>query len=296
MLWMNTHFYINIATTIISMSMMLPIALLLDGIFRKLLAKAHNRVGPSILQPFYDLIKLFEKKGSDSAGYKSLFFRVVPVLYFLSTYSLFLFILNVIQFQFDFILLIYMIVLSSALYILLGLVSNSPFGVFGSMRDMLLMICYEVALTVCIFSFIIYTDAFSLSQVNQSWLIFKLPLVSICMIVITLVETRITPFDTTDAEPEIMGSVETEFSGRSLGLLELSRQLRLLFFILLLIRFLFNPVIAVSFVLLFILVFFILLFSEATSARFRADQAFNWLIIVLMLSVIGFIRIHFLVW
>jgi len=293
---MNTLFYTNIAITIIRMLILLPVALLLDGIFRKLLAKAQNRVGPSILQPFYDLAKLFEKAESDSVGYKSIFFRIVPVLYFLSTYSLFLFVLDIVHFQFDFILLIYMIVLSSALYILLGLVSNSPFGVFGSMRDMLLMICYEVALTVCIFSFVVYSDVLTLNQMASSWLFLKLPLASLCMIVIALVETRITPFDTAEAEPEIMGSIETEFSGKGLAFLELSRQLRFLFFILLLLRFLFNPINAVAFTVFFTLLFLILLFSEATSARFRTDQTFNWLIIVLMISVAEFIRIYFVVW
>ncbi|MBL7169998.1 MAG: NADH-quinone oxidoreductase subunit H, partial [Candidatus Aenigmarchaeota archaeon] len=251
------------------------------------------RVGPPIIQPFYDIVKLFGKKKSDSKGQKSILFRLVPFLYFISTYALFLFILGIVKFQFDFILFIYIIILSSAMYILLGLVANSPFGAFGSMRDMLLMICYEIALTVCVFSFVVYSDVLSLSQLNESWLILKLSLASLCMIVVALVETRITPFDTAEAETEIMGSVETEYSGKSLGFIELSRQLRLLFFILLLIKFLFNPATGISFILFFILMFFILLFSEVTTARYRTDQTFNVLLFVLTLSVIEFIRLYF---
>ncbi len=290
------NFYISIVITIIRMLIILPIALLVDGIFRKMLARMQNRMGPSILQPFYDVIKLFKKEDSDSRGYKSLFFRIIPFLHFISTYSLFLFILGIIHFQFDFILFVYIIILSSALYILMGLVSNSPFGVFGSMRDMLLMICYEVGLVVVLFTFFVYVDVLSLEQLKQNWLVLKLPLGSLCLVIITLVETRITPFDTAEAEPEIMGSVETEYSGKGLGFIELSRQLKFLFFILLLVRFLFNPTSPLTFVLLFILTFFILLFSEATSARYRTDQTFNWLIIVLMIAVAEFIRIHFVVW
>jgi ech hydrogenase subunit B len=278
------------------MIVVLPLAILIEGIFRKLLAKMQNRVGPPILQPLYDLLKLFQKKQSDSKGYQSVFFRVVPFLYFLSTYSLFLFLPGIINFQFDFILFIYLIILSSALYILLGLVSNSPFGAFGSIRDMFLMISYEVVLTVSLFVFIIYSNALSLNQITGQWLILKLPLASLCMVVVALVETRITPFDTSEAEPEIMGSIETEYSGTGLGFIELARYLRLFFFILLLTKLLFNPNDIFSFTLLSFLMFFILLFSEATSARYRMDQTFNVLVIILMLSVIEFIRVYFWVW
>jgi len=290
---MNIHFSINIVTTIIKLLGIIPLALLVDGIFRKLLARMQNKVGPPIIQPFYDIVKLFGKKRSDSKGYKNILFRIIPFLYFLSTYSLFLFLLGIVKFQFDFILFIYIIILSSAMYILLGLVSNSPFGAFGSMRDMLLMICYEIALTVSLFSFIVYSDVLSLSQLNESWLILKLPLASLCLVVVALVETRITPFDTAEAETEIMGSVETEYSGKGLGFIELSRQLRLLFFVIMLTKFLFNPVGILYFILFSVLMFFILLFSQATTARYRMDQTFNVLIIVLIVSVIEFIRIHF---
>ena len=293
---MNIHFSTNIVVNIIRMLAVIPLALIVDGIFRKLLARMQNRVGPPIIQPFYDIVKLFGKKKSDSRGYKSIFFRVIPVLYFLSTYGLFLFISGIISFQFDFIMFIYMIILSSALYILLGLVSNSPFGIFGSMRDMLLMICYEVALTISLFSFIVYSDVLSLNQLNESWMILKLPLASLCLLVVALVETRITPFDTAEAESEIMGSVETEYSGKGLGFIEMSRQLKLLFFVIMLTKFLFNPVGILSFVLFSILIFFILLFSQATTARYRMDQTFNILLIVLILSVIEFIRLYLLVW
>jgi NADH-quinone oxidoreductase subunit H len=182
------------------------------------------------------------------------------------------------------------------LYILLGLVSNSPFGAFGSIRDMFLMISYEVVLTVSLFVFIIYSNALSLNQITGQWLILKLPLASLCMVVVALVETRITPFDTSEAEPEIMGSIETEYSGTGLGFIELARYLRLFFFILLLTKLLFNPNDIFSFTLLSFLMFFILLFSEATSARYRMDQTFNVLVIILMLSVIEFIRVYFWVW
>ena len=101
---MSMHSYINIVTTIIKLIGIIPIALLVDGIFRKLLARMQNRVGPPIIQPFYDIIKLFGKKKSDSKGYKNILFRTIPFLYFVSTFSLFLFVFGIVRFEFDFIM------------------------------------------------------------------------------------------------------------------------------------------------------------------------------------------------
>ncbi len=292
---MNMHLPTSIAI-IIKFLLLIPLSLLVEGLFRKLLARMENRVGPPIIQPFYDVVKLFGKKKSNSKGYKSVLFGMIPFLYFISTYTLFLFLLGVVHFEFDFIMFIYMIVLSSALYILLGLVANSPFGAMGSLRDMLLMVCYEIVLTICVFAFVVYSNVLSLSQLNESWLILKLPLASLCMIVVALVEIRITPFDTAEAEPEIIGGIETEYSGRGLAFIELSKCMRSLFFVVMLTKFLLNPVGVISFILFSFLMLFVLAFSEITTARYRTDQTFNMLVIILLLSVIEFIRLYFVVW
>ncbi|PIX50713.1 MAG: hypothetical protein COZ52_02650, partial [Candidatus Aenigmarchaeota archaeon CG_4_8_14_3_um_filter_37_24] len=53
-----------------------------------------------------------------------------------------------------------------------------------------------------------------------------------------------------------MGSVESEYSGRGLAFIEMSKYMRLLFFIVMLTRLLFNPSGSVLFILSFILVSF----------------------------------------
>lgn len=283
--------FTNTAITTISFLLVLPLAILIEGIFRKLVARMQNRKGPSLLQPFYDLEKLFRKGESDSKGYQNILFRIVPIVYFLVNYSLFLFLLGVINFKLDFIMFIYMLILSGAFYILLGLISNSPFGAIGSLRDMLLMVSYEMGLIVSIMCFILYTGVSSISYFNQSWLFFELPLASLAMIIVALVEVKITPFDTVEAEPEIAAGIETEYSGKELAFISLAKDLKFLFFIFLLTRFLFNPGNIISYLIFSFFIFFILMFSEVVTARYKINETFNLLIFVLFLSVIEFIRI-----
>ena len=93
------------------------------------------------------------------------------------------------------------------------------------------MLCYEIIFAIVLFTFVVFTDIQSLADFNETWMIWKLPVASVCLFIIALVETRITPFDTVEAHTEIIGSVETEFSGRSLALFEISSGLRLAFFV-----------------------------------------------------------------
>ncbi len=275
----------------------IPISLLFIGIKRKLMARMQNRIGPPIWQPFYDIIKLFEKSESNSAAKENIIFRTMPLFYLITTFSLFLFLpFSIISFQLDFILFIYIFILGGALYILLGIVSNSPYGYIGSMRDMTLMLCYEIIFAIVIFTFVVFADIQTLAEFNESWMIWKLPIASACLFIIALVETRITPFDTVEAHTEIIGSVETEFSGRSLALFEVSNGLRLAFFVFLMTLLFFGFKDLLTFSIMSLIMLFVLTFCQATTCRYRMDQTLSILIVVLFFAVVELIRINFIVW
>ena len=274
-----------------------PIGLLFVGIKRKLIARMQNRIGPPIWQPFYDVIKLFEKKESDSGAKENVIFRIMPLIYLITTLSLFLFLpFSMISFHLDFILFIYIFILGGALYILLGIASNSPYGYLGSMRDMILMLCYEIIFAIVIFTFVVFTDIQSLTEFNESWMLLRLPIASACLFIIALVETRITPFDTVEAHTEIIGGVETEFSGRSLAFFEISSGLRLAFFVFLTTLLFFGFKDLLTFSIVSLIMLFVLTFTQATTCRYRMDQTLKILIIVLFFAVVELIRINFIVW
>jgi len=180
--------------------------------------------------------------------------------------------------------------------VITGPASNSPFGVLGCMRDIILMVCYEIIFVIALFSFIVFADIQSLAYFNQVFMVLKLPIASLCIFAIALVEMKITPFDAPEAQTEIMGSIETEYSGKSLAFLEISKYLKFTFFIFLTsMLFLGIKNILIFFAFSFLMLFLFTL-CQVTTCRYRTDQTLKILIFVLLLAVIEFIRIKFIVW
>ncbi|MBI4447663.1 NADH-quinone oxidoreductase subunit H [Candidatus Woesearchaeota archaeon] len=282
---------------IIGFLLIIPFAVLMDGVRRKAVARMQNRVGPPIWQPFFDLIKLYQKKSSDSLAEKNVFFKIIPPLYLITTLALFVFIpLKVVSFKYDFLLLVYLLALESALFVLAAFASNSPFGVIASMRELTLMVCYETIFAIVILTLFIFNNITSLAGLTQSWQLIKLPIAAVCFFYVMLTETRTTPYDTVEASPEIMAGAESEFSGKGLMFLELAKMMKLTFFAMLSVALFFGYFNLLAFLSLTILIVLALGFWHATTCRYKVDQAFNKLIFVFIFALIEFIRIRFIVW
>jgi formate hydrogenlyase subunit 4 len=267
------------------------LALLYEGIYRKVYARFQNRIGPPVLQPFYDILKLFSKKKIKRIN--DPFFKYAPILYFISIYVLFLFIpFSMISFEYDFIFVLYLTILASAFYVLAGLSSDNPYGIIGSTRDMILMILYEITLVITVFSFILKAGVLSFSDFNPSLLLLSLPISSLGLFITSMIEAHVTPFDTTEAPTEIMGGSRTEYSGSGLAFMNLSAALRRLFFTLFLPMLFFGKNI---FILLPMSFLFLILYtiSQATTSRYRVDQVFKVYSIIMFLVLIEFI---FVMW
>ncbi|MEM0372837.1 MAG: complex I subunit 1 family protein [archaeon] len=266
------------------------IAIIFEGLHRKFIARFENRIGPPILQPYYDLRKLWRKKTLNDGN--DPFFRSAPFLYFLTTYALFLLIpFSIISFDYDFILLIYLTILGSAFYTLAGVSSDSPYAIVGSMREMILMVCYEITLAISVFTFMIFSKSLSLSAMNPNLLVLSLPLASIALIASAIVELKITPFDTAEASTEILSSMETEYSGKELFFMEITKYLKRLFYVLLIPLLFFglsNPALYVAGGLAVLLC---LSFTQASTPRYRVDQTFTYLFIIMVIALIEFIRV-----
>ena len=272
------------------------LSLLIEGLRRKIIARFQNRIGPPIYQPLFDMIKLIKKGRSTSRAWENLLFPISPLLYFLASYALFLFLpFRILYFPFDFILFIYLFVLSSALYSISGIVSNSPFSILGSMRELVLMVCYEMILAISIITFFTHANVLSFAEFNHTLMVLRVPVASFCIFIVALIETRITPFDTVEAETEIVASIETEYSGPWLAILELTKYLRLTFFIFLIVKLLFGYTNWLMFSILSLSTLFLMSFIHSTTCRYRVDQTFNILLLFLLLAIFEFIRIRLFV-
>tara|TARA_Y100000034_G_scaffold26979_4_gene32132 strand:- start:1944 stop:2819 length:876 start_codon:yes stop_codon:yes gene_type:complete len=277
----------------LSVFILIPIfALLFEGIRRKVFARMQHRIGPPIHQPFLDIIKLFHKGKSDALGQENLFFRISPYLDFIVCWILFIPILGILVFEYDFILLIYLLVLSGGLSILAGLSSNNPFSIISSIRDMILMICYEIIFAIILIIIMIFTNLTTLSQLNTIFLAYKLPLALIGFLYIMTAIIRITPFDTVSAHTEVLEGEETEFSGKGLAYLLWSAYVKDLFMAYLLL-FLFIGYFPwyYLFMLSFVIAI-IIAFIRATTCRYKVTQTFHRLVYVLVIVIVEFVRIR----
>ncbi|MBU4502028.1 MAG: NADH-quinone oxidoreductase subunit H [Nanoarchaeota archaeon] len=277
--------------------LIVPFALVMEGIRRKAVARMQNRIGPPITQPIYDILKLFQKKKSDTLAQENSFFKVVPFLTFCVAFSFFLFIpLSFISFKHDFIFLIYLLVLESALFVLAGFAGNNPYSAIASMRELILMVSYEMIFTIIILTLFVYEEVLMVSEFGAMFMLLKLPIAFICFIAVMAIEIRITPYDTAAAPTEVLEGVETEYSGKGLAFLHISDALKLTFFAVLFIYFFFGQF-SLPWMLLFVplaVVFFS--FVQATTGRYRVDQTFKRLTFFLILILIEFVRIKFITW
>jgi formate hydrogenlyase subunit 4 len=270
----------------------IPISLVFEGIRRKLMARMQNRTGPSILQPFYDVMKLFEKKEMK----QNKIFRTLPLIYLITTFMLFFFApFPLFNFHLGLLMLILIFAINGAFYTLLGIL-NSTDGRVDLTRKIFLMMIYDIIFAIGIFTFITFTKIQSMMDFNQEWMILKLPVACISLFIIPLVEIKIKPYETVEAFTEMMGDAETEFSGRELAFFEISKNLKLAFFVFLTSLLFFGFKNLVSFSIICLLILFIMTFIQATTSRYKLNQITNILIVVLIFVIFEFVKINFITW
>jgi ech hydrogenase subunit B len=192
---------------------------LLAGIDRKITAHMQGRVGPSVLQPFYDVLKLFEKEAilvNRAQGYYVFCFLVFIVV----TGGLFFY-------GGDMLLIIFTLTLASVFLVIAAYSSASPYSQIGAERELLQMMAYEPMVLLTAIGFYIMNRSFNVSDIASSSvpMIVYLPGFFIGFVYILTIKLRKSPFDLSmshHAHQELVKGLTTEFSGRTLGLIEIA--------------------------------------------------------------------------
>ena len=101
--------------------------------------------------------------------------------------------------------------------------SNNKYSLLGGLRASAQMISYELSLGLAILGVVVVCGSFSLnditiSQANWNWNLFYQPIGFIVFLVAAFAETNRTPFDLPEAEPELVGGYNTEYSGMKFGM------------------------------------------------------------------------------
>ncbi|HBM15254.1 MAG TPA: formate hydrogenlyase [Lentisphaeria bacterium] len=214
------------------------------GIVRKIKAKFQNRTGASVLQPYRDLWKLFQKDEVISKD-ASWIFKFAP--YFIYSITVILgasipifstiFYPNLLS---DILVVIYLIALGTFFLALAGMDSGSAFGGFGSSREMTV-----AALTEGGLMFSILTLAFAAHSTNLfviaknisslSFFSFAPIILAFGAFIITMLsETSRFPFDNPATHLELTMIHEAmilEYSGKRLALIEWAAANKFLIFL-----------------------------------------------------------------
>ena len=189
----------------------------LAGLDRKISARMQGRVGPPVLQPFYDVLKLTEKEPITVNRVQD-FYVMCFFIFVLVTGGLFFAGENLL-------LVMFTLTLASVFLIVAAFSSTSPYAEVGAERELLQMLAYEPMVLITCVGFYMFTGSF---QVGQIMLSTKMPFpyligLFIGFIYILTIKFRKSPFDLSmshHAHQELVAGLKTEFSGKTLALLE----------------------------------------------------------------------------
>ena len=192
---------------------------LLAGIDRKLSARLQGRYGPPVRQPFFDVLKLFQKERIVVNRIQN--FPIVLFLLF-TIFSGALFFAGA-----DLLLTIFSLALAGTFFILGGFCVGSPYSHLGAERELIQMVSYEPMVILLAVGMYQVTGSFKVGDIAQyqAPLILYLPGVFAGFLYILTIKFRKSPFDLSmshHAHQEIVRGITTEFSGPALALIEVS--------------------------------------------------------------------------
>jgi formate hydrogenlyase subunit 4 len=210
---------INIISGIAYLILAPVIGGLLAGVDRKISARMQRRVGPPIMQPFYDFFKLWDKQ--PVAVNKAQSFYVTGFLLFVVISGLFFFTHG------DILLVVFTLTMASVCFIVAAYSSNSPYSQIGAERELVQTMSYEPMLLLMALGFYLNCGTFSIGEILKSHQMnfIYMPGIFVGLSYILLIKFRKSPFDLSvshEAHQELIQGALTEISGRSLALIELA--------------------------------------------------------------------------
>ncbi|WP_456436484.1 respiratory chain complex I subunit 1 family protein [Thermovibrio ammonificans] len=244
------------------------------GVERIVRARMQARVGPPLLQPFYDFFKLMEKRPVIIHS----FHAFMGVMYLIGTW----FALFVLLSGGDLLIAIFFHLLSLAFLVVGGFSVRSPYSVIGAMRELLHMVAYEPLYVLAAAGLYLVTGTFKVSGIlaAQTPPVVSLPLVFLALLLSLPTLLKKSPFDLAEAHQEIIGGPEIEYSGRFYEAIYTAKWIEYVysfFFV-----FLFGGSNYLLGAFLVVLAFFLVNLIDNVTARvnFRQMVGFHWYILI----------------
>ncbi|MGD0615955.1 MAG: NADH-quinone oxidoreductase subunit NuoH [Verrucomicrobiota bacterium] len=195
-----------------------------------------NRFGPfGLLQPIADAVKAFLKEDFTPAHVRKVYYWLAPAIVMIPS----ILVVAVIPFgsylghqkmviaDLDVGILYTFGIVSLGVYgiVLAGYAANSKYPFLGGIRSSAQLISYEIAMGLSVVAVFLLVGDLNLSRVVlfQSggfthWIIFKQPVAFVIFLVAIFAETNRTPFDLPEAEQELAGGYNVEYSSMKFAL------------------------------------------------------------------------------
>lgn len=263
---------------------------LLAGIDRKLTARLQNRVGPPLLQPFYDFLKLMSKENIVANKNQNTYILIYFMFVIASILMLFL--------QMDLLMIIFVYTIANVALIIGGMSTGSPYAKIGSHREMMSMLSYEPVLIFFIIGIYMLTGSFNISNLNYATkpIIIYLPLIFISMLFIMSVKFKKSPFDFSashHAHQELVKGIFTEYSGPGMGLIELTHWYEYVFLLGLMFMFWKQNIIIGLIISIFAFLFVIVVDNITARLTWQWLFKITWTIVI-GLSIINLLIVYFM--
>jgi len=192
---------------------------LLSGWDRRITARMQGRRGPPILQPLYDVQKLWQKESMVVRRYQNLY-----ILFFL---LLVIFTGALFFAGSDLLLVIFALTLAAVFFVLGAYKASSPYSFIGAERELIQIMAYEPMILLTAIGMYIATRSFSVDAIagHPTLLVLVLPGVFVGFLYTLEIKFRKSPFDLSSshhAHQELVRGITTEFSGRTLAMIEIA--------------------------------------------------------------------------
>lgn len=191
---------------------------LLAGVDRIVSARMQGRVGPPLLQPYYDVRKLIEKDNVSVNSTEGMYvtcalvFAIIAGGIFFSGGNL--------------LMCVFVITLSSLFFIVAAYSTRSPYAEIGANRETLQVMAYEPMVLFMAVAFYLAAGTFDTAGVFElgTPVIATIWLVFLGFLFVLTIKLRKSPFDLSyshHAHQEIVKGITTEMSGKTLAKVEI---------------------------------------------------------------------------
>ena len=192
---------------------------LLSGIDRIITARMQSRRGPPLLQPFYDIAKLWHKEKVFANPVEMIFTTAYLVLTAVSG-AMFFGGLNLL-------LVVFCLALAHTFLILAAYAANAPYSHIGAERELIAIMVAEPILILLGVGFFMITGTFLVSEIMGAGVpaICYLPGVFLALFAVLTLKLRKSPFDISTshhAHQELVKGVTSSFAGKTLAKVELA--------------------------------------------------------------------------